>query len=194
MVLHRGLILTGLILLMGLLALGCATYKVTTPLSQMLDADAGWQIGEIRDALPSDMDPEDRPATYDFTLLRAFLTAELQKRNLFREVGLPAVDELEVTGTLLEFKRGNPLLGILGGIFGGAPTITMELQLVSQKTREVLFAGNFKQTTAVSSESLDDCYERLAIDFANALEKEHNIKVWESGGDTRFWRQPSTGD
>jgi hypothetical protein len=177
----RGL-LTPLTLLVGLLCLGCATYKITQPLDQIIDTAATWHIGEIKDGLPPDMDPDDRPQTHNLTVIKGYLKAELQKKDFFVEAGLPQADELEVTGTLLEFNKGSAfLLFMFGGLFGGSPTITMELQLVNRATSEVLFSGNFKQTTTDWMESLDDCYERLAKDFAKALEKEEKRLHEEEG-------------
>ncbi len=169
---RRNLLPFGLILLMGLLALGCSMHKITTPLTQSLHQNAGWRIGEIRDALPTDIDPEDRPNTSNIHVIKLHLQTALEYRYLFKALGSSDVDRLEVTGSLLEFNKGNSfLLYFLGGILGGSPTITMELELVNRETGEVLFSGNFKQKTSDYRESLNVCYARLAVDFASALYK-----------------------
>ena len=159
---------------------GCATYKITTPLAKALDTDAGWRIGEIRNALPADMDEEDLPQDYDITLLEGFLKAELQARKLFREQGLPTVDELEVTGTILKFNKGSYfLMSLFAGLFGGRPTLTIELRLLNRSTSEVLFAGRFKGEAIDSNQSLKHCYEQVAWDFAETLRKYQNVWITE---------------
>ena len=159
---------------------GCATYKVTTPLEQPIDSAASWRVGEIKDALPQDMDPEDRPETGDITLLAAYITSELQKKKFIQEQGLPNASKLEVIGTLMEFKKGSKFLRILfGGISSGNASLTVELQVRNIETSQILFAGNFKGTTQNSDETLDNCYKQVAKDFTKALEK--NNKLAASG-------------
>jgi hypothetical protein len=170
------LTLSGVAILMMLV--GCATYRITNPLEQPIDTAASWRIGEIKDALPQDMDPEDRPETGDITLLAAYLKSELQKKKFFQEQGLENASKFEVIGTLMEFKKGSQFLRIvLGGIFGGNASLTVELQVRNSETSQILFAGNFKGTTQDWNETLDNCYKRVAADFAKALEKSNKLAV-----------------
>jgi len=169
---HQKILLFGLIALLLLGLGGCAKYKITTPLEQSLNTTASWRIGEIRDGLPSDMDPEDKPDEFNIMKLKNFLKEELEKRNLFQETGLASSDQLEVTGNILEYKKGSGLVRALIGFGIGNAVLTIELELRNRTTGKTLFAGNFKQTVSDWKESGEKCFKRVAKDFAKALEKQ----------------------
>jgi hypothetical protein len=155
-----------------LLVAGCASYKVTTPLEKPLDTAAGWRIGEIRDALPPDMDPEDKPESGDISLLVGHLKSQLEKKKLFQSEGLPIADQLEVTGSILEYKKGSGFVRAVIGFGLGDAVLTVELQLRNATTGEVLFSGNFKGRVSDWTETGDKCFEMVAKDFAKELDKQ----------------------
>ncbi len=169
-----------LVVLLSLGLAGCATYKVTTPLEEPLNTTATWHIGEIRDALPADMDPEDRPSESHITLLKSHLKEQLEKKKLFQVAGAPGADVFDITGSILEFKKGSGFVRFLIGFGLGNAVLTVELQLRNRFTGEVLFSGNFKQQVSSWAESGDECFKRVAKDFAKALEKQQKKLLKES--------------
>jgi len=150
---------------------GCATYKVTSPLERPIGTSGNWYIGEIRDALPADTEPEDRPDEFAITKLKGHLKTELEKKHLYQTGGQTPADDLEIRGNILEYKKGSGFLRFLFGAFAGGAVLTTELQLCQRQGGEVLFAGNFSQRVSSWAESGDEMFKRIAKDFAKALEK-----------------------
>lgn len=156
-----------------LLLVGCANYRVTTPLEQPLSENTYWYIGDIVDALPADTELEDRPDEFVIDQLRGMIYAELVKRATIGKMGVTPDDaDLLVTGSILEYKKGSGFLRFLIGFGAGNAVVTVELKAADTKTGKTVFAGNFKQTVSSWSETGDKCFERIAKDFAKAVEKE----------------------
>jgi hypothetical protein len=151
---------------------GCATYKVTTPLEQPIDTAASWRMGQIRDALPPDIEAEDKPDEFQYTVLADKIREQIDKKKIFGSVADPTSKKLEISGSIIEYKKGSGFLRFMIGFGAGSAVLTTELQVRNLETGAVLFSGNFKGTVSSWSESGDKCFDTVAKGFAKALEKE----------------------
>ena len=153
-------------------AAGCANYKITTPLEQPLDTAAQWRIGEIRDALPPDMEVEDKPDAYQYTVLGDKIREQIEKKKIFGNLAYSQPGQLEITGSIIEFKKGSGFLRFLIGFGAGNSVLTTELQVRNRESGAVLFSGNFKGVVSSWAESGEKCFDAVAKDFAKALQKQ----------------------
>jgi len=94
--------------------------------------------------------------------------------RLAMALGLVLVCLLGFDGTVLEYTKGSGVVRYLIGFGAGKAAVTMELKLVSVSTGQVLFSGNFRQQVGSWTESGDECWERIAKEFAKELEKQNN--------------------
>jgi curli biogenesis system outer membrane secretion channel CsgG len=94
-----------------------------------------------------------------------------------------AADEganLEVTGSILEYKKGSGWLRFFIGFGAGNAVVNTELRLVDASSGKLLFSGNFKQKVSGWGETGDATWKRIAKDFAKALEKQNKKLIQES--------------
>jgi hypothetical protein len=155
-----------------LLAAGCASYKVTTPLEQPLDTSAKWCMVEIRDALPPDIEAEDKPDEFQYTILADKIREQIIKKKIFAGLADPGSCQLEITGSIIEYKKGSGFLRFMIGFGAGNAVLTTELQVRNRVTGAVLFSGNFRGTVSSWAEAGKKCFDTVAKDFAKALEKQ----------------------
>jgi hypothetical protein len=165
--------LASILLLMLLLVAGCAKpYKITQPLEEPLIHGSAVSIGPVHDALPPDMDEEDKPTEEHINKLRRYLFEELERKQLFDGVFPDSADtKYEVVGRMLTFKKGSGAVRFFIGFGLGDAEVTVGLELVEKETSEVKFAGNFKQVVSHWATSGDQVFRNVAKDFAKALEK-----------------------
>jgi hypothetical protein len=74
--------------------IGCAKYKVTHELEIPIDRTSACEIGDIKDLLPPDVEPEDRPTADDLDRLAHEVRTQLEQQGIFDVVGVgpaPAV-------------------------------------------------------------------------------------------------------
>lgn len=161
-------ILTGILLFSG-----CAPYKITQPLEQPLKKPSNCSIGEIADMLPTDFDEDDKPTLEHIDRFKDYLRIELEKKGFFQNVQLMSPEsEYQVTGGILDFKKGSGFVRFLGLFGAGNAKLTTTLKLQDRNTGETLFAGTFKQEVSSYLESGDKIFERVAQDFAKELGKQ----------------------
>lgn len=149
---------------------GCAHYVVTQNLTVPLGTGQSCLIGDITESLPADVDDEDKPPMSDLDEFRSFLKEALEKKNIClsssETTGKP---DCEITGNILEYKRGSGAVRVLIGFGLGNAKITIEMKLRNIATGEIAFAGNFKQSVSSGYESGLEMYRRVAKDFAKEL-------------------------
>ncbi|MCK4415245.1 MAG: DUF4410 domain-containing protein [Candidatus Eisenbacteria sp.] len=152
---------------------GCAQYRITQDLTQPIEQPANCSIGEIGDGLPVDMAAEDRPSLENIGKLKNYLREKLGKKKVFASVMASDPNAgYEVVGAVLEYKKGSGCVRYIGLFGAGNAKLTVELRLIDKKSGDVLFAGNFKQKVSSWMESGAKTFERVADDFAKALEKQ----------------------
>ena len=164
------LVAVAVLLLIG----GCGkNYKVTQALQEPYNTVGACEIGAVRDALPPDFDPEDKPTQQHMDKFQTYLINELNGRQLFGEVSFePERPSYRLEGALLDFAEGSGFLRFLFGAWAGAAKMTVYLELIDLETEKAIFAGNFSQAVTHYSESGDKIFERVAEDFAKELEKQ----------------------
>jgi len=161
-------ILSGIILFSA-----CAHYKVTKNLEQPVEDIAVCNIGEIRDELPVGFEEEDKPTLEHIEKFRSYLKTELEKEGVFKSILIMNPESpYEVTGSVLDFKKGSGVVRFFVGFGAGNAKLTASLKLIDKNTGEILFAGNFKQTVGSYMESGDKMFQRVAHDFAKELKKQ----------------------
>jgi len=164
------------VLLCGLLILfSCAKYKITHKLEQPINQPSNCSIGEIKDELPADFDEDDKPSLEHIDKFKDYLRIALIEKGIFRDVLLMNPEsEYQVTGGILDFKKGSGFVRFLGLFGAGNAKVTTTLRLEDRNTGEILFAGNFKQEVSSYMESGEKIFERVAKDFAKELSKQIN--------------------
>lgn len=166
------IVLLTLLLFGVLIVCGCATYKITHELDRPIDKTAFCEVGEIADELPAGFDEEDKPTFEQIDNFRRHLRNALEEERIFSSVDLGSVGgDYEVTGGIRDFKKGSGFVRFLGLFGAGNARIMAALRLEDRETREVLFAGNFRKEVTSFAEKGDVMFERVAKDFAKALEK-----------------------
>jgi hypothetical protein len=177
---EKGIILCVVVLCGVLVLFGCATYKITHQLEKPINREGNCSIGDIKDQLPIDFEEEDKPTLEEVDKLKDYLRIELEKKGIFRAVEMLNTEaEYEVTGGILDYKKGSGIVRFFGMFGAGNAKLTVNLRLEDRNTEEVLFAGNFFQEVSDWAESGAKTYERVGKDFAKALEKE--IKKLKEG-------------
>jgi hypothetical protein len=170
----RGTCVLLTIIIYGLLIVcGCATYKVTHELDRPIDKADFCQVGEIKDELPAGFDEEDKPTFEQIDEFRRHLRNALEEKLIFSAVQLENPEgKYEVTGGIRDFKKGSGFVRFLGLFGAGNARVMVALRLEDRSTGETLFAGNFKREVTSEFEKGDIMFERVAKDFAKALEKQ----------------------
>jgi hypothetical protein len=175
--------LMALLVWIGILGLagGCAKYKITQPLEEVVPRMSGCRIGDITDQLLANFDEEKKPTLEHITKFKIYLKEELEKRDIFRILGSASSEaQYEVSGGILDFKQGSGIVRWLVGFGAGSAKVTVDLRLKDLKSGQVLFAGNFKQTVSSWMESGDKTFQRVASDFAKVLQKQIKKKEKEA--------------
>jgi hypothetical protein len=164
----------GLLLVALLLAPGCAkNYVITNPLGAPLPAPMKCAVGDIADGLPADMEQGKKPTAEDVQKLRRHLEEEIANRRLAEifPSDNPAA-AYEITGSVLEYKRGSGALRFIVGFGAGNAKATVGLKLIDRQTGATIYGGNFSGTVSSGLEGGDQAFRRIAKDFAKALKKE----------------------
>ena len=160
------------ILALGLLImLSCTPYVITTKLEKPLDSSAYCSVAPIGDQLPEGMEMEDRPTIEEIERLENMLIERIEEREVFSVIGSGA--EYEIRGSILEFKRGSGAVRFLIGFGAGNAKMVASLELVDQRTEEVVFGGNFDAVVASWAEKGDKIFYTIADNFAKALKKQN---------------------
>jgi hypothetical protein len=169
---HRCVVL-GAIIAVAFIS-GCANYVITEDLAAPLEPQPRAVIGEFRDELPIDMDADKKPPLEDIDKLRSYIADELLKKEFFSAVSVsdPGGGQYEVTGAVIEYKKGSGVLRVLFGAFAGSGRLTTVVELRDKQTGTILFSGNFKGTVTHWADSGDSMFRQVAKDFAKSLRKE----------------------
>lgn len=170
-----------LIMAAGLLS-GCTNYVITHGLEQPLVPHQSVLISEMRDGLPADTDPGDKPTQEAIDKLRICLANEITKKDLFggADVYESSVAKYMVTGAILGYKKGSGFLRFLFGGVGNAE-VTVQLELRDINNDGVLFSGNFKGIVNDWTESGDKMFQKVSKDFVNAIEKQNKAVLKANG-------------
>lgn len=157
-----------------ILVSGCANYVITVPLEEPLKPNAPFAVGNIGDELPIDIEDGDKPTLEDIDKFRQDIFDAIEKQNIYELLNSYEGEgnPYEVTGSLLDFKRGSGALRFLFGFGAGSAKLTVNLELVDLEQNRVVFAGNFKGTVTGGLESGREMYKRVAKDFAKELKKQ----------------------
>jgi len=152
-----------------MLVSGCATYRVTHELERTIQRGS-CKVAPIADALPADLDDEDRPRVSEISNLLTSLEEELRGTGIFTSVE-PFDDSSRymLNATILTFKRGSGAMRFLIGFGAGNAKVTVDLKLTERESGDVIFAGNFSQEISNWTEEGHKMYGKIASDFANAL-------------------------
>lgn len=153
---------------------GCTNYVITHGLEQPLVPSQSVFIGEMRDGLPADTDPGDKPTLEAIDNLRTCLANEITRRDLFGGAELydSSVAKYELIGAILNYKKGSGFLRFLFGMVGNAE-VTVQLELRDIGNDAVLFSGNFKGIVNDWAESGDKMFQKVSKDFVKAVEKQN---------------------
>lgn len=165
-----GLITTGLIL--GLV--GCArNYVITHELDEVLVDKPTFYIGEFRDELPADYAADKKPTKEDIKKFKNALEAALYKKDFSGSVSTENQDgkQYEITGAILDYKKGSGFLRFLFGYWAGGAKVTTALELRNLQTKDIIFSGNFSGFVTDWMESGDQMYKNVSKDFVKALKK-----------------------
>lgn len=159
---------------------GCTKrYVVTHGLDAPLPPRPNAVIGDIHDELPIDYPAEKKPTREDIDKFKNYLSEEMIKNEVFGSVvPFDTTGKLyEVTGGILDYKKGSGFLRFLFGAWAGGAKVTVRLVLKDRKTDGVVFSGNFTGNVSSWSEGGDKMFKTVASDFRKALEKQiKNLK------------------
>ena len=153
---------------------GCShNFKITHDLEKPLATTSEWKVGEITVELPSDFEESKKPTEEHIEKLRSYIINEIEEKKIFSSPAFSgSTSRYEISGSILDFKRGSGFVRAMIGFGVGSAKVTAELKLVDTEANEVIFAGNFKQKVASWLESGDKSFERIAEDFAKQLQKQ----------------------
>jgi hypothetical protein len=153
---------------------GCSkNYVIIQPLEEPFELGKSCVIGEIEDQLPLDTELEDRPTAEHIQKLKGYIVSELTKRvALAFHFNGGSEPRYLIRGAVLDFKKGSGALRFFIGLGAGSAKFTCNLELVDTQSDAVLFSGNFSESVSSYTESGDKTMERIAKNFAKALEKE----------------------
>jgi hypothetical protein len=170
----RNLIVLILISIVFIVFIGCSKpYVITRNLDYSIEPQQSCSIGNIVDELPVDFDAEDKPTAENIMQLKIKLEEYLAKKDIYEIIRLDFPDaDFEVTGAILDYKKGSGFLRFLFGAWAGAARVTVALDLTDNYTGDIIFSGNFYGTVTQWTESGDMIFNQVALNFAKALKKE----------------------
>jgi hypothetical protein len=153
--------------------LSCTNYVITTPLTTPLKSTDTCAIGIITDELPSDMDIEAKPTLEEIKMFKDELDYSLNDRGVLQMIDPSSGPAYEVTGGVLEFKRGSGVARFFIGFGVGNAKLTVALRLVDRANSDkVIFAGNFSAQVSDWTTKGDEMYKTAAKNFAKAIQKQ----------------------
>ncbi len=166
--------------LLMLASVGCSRYAITTDLEEPLHAGTGMSIGAILDDLPADTPEENKPTYENIDYFKEQLAEQIEKKDIFAGV-LVGHDnpDYELTGSILEYKKGSGFMRFIFGMGIGAAKVTISLTLTDKKTGEIVFGGNYTGSVTSEFSKGDKMFENVAKDFAKSLDKSLKKYGWK---------------
>lgn len=162
-----------LLSLVIVLVAGCTPYVVTTPLKEPLENDGICCIGSITDELPIDMEEEDKPTLEEIEKFKDHLYNEINRKGVLEMAGCGGSDtRYEVSGSVIEFKRGSGVARFVIGFGVGNAKMVTSLRLVDVVNDQTVFAGNFPAQVSDWMTKSDEIFKTIARNFAKAVEKQ----------------------
>jgi len=172
-----GLITTGLILgLVGCLRNDVITHRLETDLIEK----PTFYIGEFRDGLPADFPAHKKPTARDISIFISALKEALYENRFAGEVSVanPGGKDYEITGAILDYKRGDGFLRFFSLGHVGRAKATMKLELRNMQTKDIIFAGIFGGYIVNWDRAGDEMYSEVSKAFVKALRKEIRKIRW----------------
>ncbi len=165
---------------------GCGKqYVVTQNVDEFISNVSICSVGGFTDDLPSDFPAENKPTMEEIEKFRDIIVEELGKVEIFRYVEINSISsQYEVSGSILDFKKGSGFLRFLIGFGVGSAKLTVAMDLTDKKTNRIIFSGNFSRTISDWTTSGDDKYKYIARDFAKELKKQLK-KIREAEADSK---------
>lgn len=151
----------------------CTPYIITTPLENPLVPPKTCTIGSITDELPMDMDEDKKPTLEEINNFKNLLYNELNSKEIFKMLHHGDNDaHYELTGGVLEFKKGSGWLRFLFGLGIGNARLVVSLELTDKKNNDIVFGGNFTGEVDDWMTSGNQIFRMVARNFAKALENQ----------------------
>lgn len=180
---------TATIRILSILGLGCCLallggctkrFVVTHELDKPLVTAPICNIADIRDELPADFPAEKKPSSEDIGKFKGYLAEALVKDKFFVDAGPlgPKEAQYELSGAILDYKKGSGTMRFLFGQLAGAAKVTVTLELKDLKTGAAAYAGNFTGTVTDWGTSGIKMFEQISKDFTKDLKKK-NKKLLE---------------
>lgn len=161
------------LLLLMLVAGGCTPYAVLTPLEKPMETPSKLTMGAITDRLPLDMEDQDKPTMEEIQKFKDLLFNELSKKEFIEMLEHNSPDaRYEVNGEVIEYKRGSGALRFLVGFGAGNARILTTMSLIDKTSDEKVFSASFKAEIGDWMTKGDEMYNKIAKNFAKAVEKE----------------------
>lgn len=169
------LVLFALVVVLG--ASGCAEqFIITTDLAESLQSPARFLVGSITDELPSTVEAKNKPSVEDIGKFKRYLTEELDELAPAIQVVQAGDAAYEVTGAILQYKKGSGFVRFMIGMGAGAAKVLTQLKVVEVATGDVVFAGNFEGAVSSWTEGGDTMFRKVARNFAKELNAQHTAK------------------
>ena len=164
------ILLTGIVFLLS----GCSpSYVITQNLEESFPTSSICSVGYILDELPGDFPEDKKPTQEDIEKFKGFIKEALVKEELFDMIDEnKALNDYEVDGRLLDYKKGSGFLRFMFGAWAGGAKVTISMKLVDKHYGTEVFAGNFTGQVTSGYEAGIEMFKRVAKDFARALKKE----------------------
>jgi len=156
-----------------MLLIGCTkAYIITDDLSEPLTLNQYCFIGAITDELPEDFEEDDKPTAETIEDFKTYIIEELSQKGIFADFPANGQDApYEITGSILDYKKGSGFVRFLIGFGAGSARVTVALRLIDTSTDQVVFGGNFTGNVTNWAEEGHMMFKRVAKDFAKQLEK-----------------------
>jgi|WetSurMetagenome_2_1015567.scaffolds.fasta_scaffold651968_1 hypothetical protein len=153
---------------------GCSKpYVITTNLEAPVNRGLIVNVGEITDQLPVDFDVSKKPTTENIDKFKSYLEKALANQKIFGKISTgDESPDFEVTGSILDYKKGSGFLRFMFGMGIGAAKVTVSLRLKDMQQNKVIFDGNFIGAITGGFESGDKMFDNVAKNFAKAFKKQ----------------------
>jgi hypothetical protein len=163
-----------LFVLMGIgFLISCTPYVITKPLETSIESSKSCTVGNIVDELPVDMDIEKKPTLEEIEILKTELDFQLSRQEILTIIGNDDKVDYEITGSVIEFKRGSGVARFFIGFGIGNAKLTVALRLLDRAdSSNTIFAGNFSAEVSDWTTKGDEIFKTTAKNFAKALKKE----------------------